>query len=97
MTGGGILVLVGVLRVTGIGPTQQKGRLMELIDNPYWQALGAVVAELNEMGVDIDNLQNRVAEGLKSGKIYACHDRSRALAGIEALNDSIASFRLIDC
>ena len=97
MTVGGNFHLAGVLRVTGIGPTQQKGKLMALIDNPYWQALGAVVAELNEMGVDIDNLQNRVAEGLKSGKIYACHDKSRALAGIEALNDSIASFRLIDC
>ncbi|MCK9801428.1 hypothetical protein M1B34_28105 [Pseudomonas sp. MAFF 302030] len=70
---------------------------MELIDNPYWQALGAVVAELNEMGVDIDDLQRRVSDGLKNGRVYACHDKSRALAGVEALNASIAAFRLIDC
>lgn len=69
---------------------------MKLIDNPYWQALGAVVAELEEMGVDIDELQRRVNAGLQGGRGYACHEKTRALAGIEALNDSIIAFRYIN-
>ncbi|MGY4663189.1 hypothetical protein ACVWZ9_003983 [Pseudomonas chlororaphis] len=70
---------------------------MEPIDNPYWQALGAVIAELTEMGVDIEDLQERVTKGLKGGRIYACKDKDRALAGIEALDETIVAFRYINC
>lgn len=66
---------------------------MDLRDNPYWQALGAVVAELEHMGVDLDEVRRRVTKGLKNGAPYACKNESQALAGIEALEDSINSFQ----
>jgi len=62
-------------------------------DNPYWQALAAVVAELEDMGVDLDEVQRRVTRGLQEESNYALKDRTKALAGIEALNDSITSFQ----
>ncbi|MDH0796467.1 MULTISPECIES: hypothetical protein [Pseudomonas] len=66
---------------------------MDLRDNPYWQALGAVVAELEHMGVDLDEVQRRVIKGLQEGGPYACKDEAKALAGIEALKESIISFQ----
>lgn len=41
-----------------------KKKAMDVLDHPYWQALAAVVAGLEEMSVDLSELQVRVSTGL---------------------------------
>lgn len=66
-----------------------------LIENPYFQALVAVVAELAEMGVDLDEVERRAVEGLRTGRLYAFRGKRRAHAGAEVLAETICSCRYI--
>lgn len=62
-------------------------------DNPHHQALAALIAELHAMGVDVDEAARRAKEGLEGGKSYAFRGGNRALAGVEALQETLEAYK----
>ncbi|WP_285435619.1 hypothetical protein [Pseudomonas sp. fls2-241-R2A-110] len=64
-----------------------------LIDNPYYQALAALVAELGAMEVDLDEAVRRAVSGLEAGKLYAVKGEGRAEKGAEVLEETVSAFR----